>query len=53
MTVSELIKELEKMPQGAIVKLNGSRGNLANTVIYDDYYECAIIIDWLCQQKNS
>ena len=49
MTVSKLIKELEKMPQDAIVKLNGSRGHLAYAVIYDDYYECAIIIDWLWQ----
>lgn len=50
MTVAELIKELEKMPQDAIVKLNCSKGHFAYDVIYDDYYECVIIID--CYGNN-
>jgi hypothetical protein len=47
MTVAELIKKLEKMPQDSIVKLNGSRGHLVYDVIYDNDYECVIIINWL------
>lgn len=45
MTVAELIKELEKMPQDAIVRLNGARGHFADVVIYDEDYECVMIID--------
>jgi hypothetical protein len=45
MTVAELIKELEKMPQDAIVRLNGERWYFADAVIYDEDYECVMIID--------
>ena len=46
MTVSELIKELEKMPQDATVRLNGARGYSVDAVVYDDDdYECVMIID--------
>jgi hypothetical protein len=45
MTVAELIKELEKMPQDTIVRLDGERGYFANVVIYDEDYECVIIGD--------
>lgn len=43
MTVAELIKELEKMPQDAKVRLDGARGYFAEAVVYDD--ECVMIID--------
>ena len=45
MTVAELIKELEKMPQDAIARLNGARGYSADAVVYDEDYECVMIID--------
>lgn len=44
MTVAELIKELEKMPQDAKVRLDGARGYFAEAVVYDDD-ECVMIID--------
>ena len=45
MTVAELIKELEKMPQDSNVRLNGARGYFASAVIYDENLECVEIID--------
>lgn len=45
MTVAELIKELEKMPQDERVKLDGARGYYASAVIYNEDEECVVIID--------
>lgn len=45
MIVAELIKELEKMPQDVRVKIDGERGYLATSVIYDEDWDCVIIID--------
>lgn len=45
MKVAELIKELEKMPQDAQVKIDGERGYFATSVIYDEDWDCVIIID--------
>ena len=45
MTVAEFIKELEHMPQDAQVKIDGERGYFATSVIYDEDWDCVIIID--------
>ena len=45
MTVAELIKELEKIPQNTKVKIDGERGYFATSVIYDEDFDCVIIID--------
>lgn len=45
MRVTELIKELEKMPQDAQVKIDGERVYFATSVIYDEDFDYVIIID--------
>ena len=45
MTVAELIKELEKMPQDAIARLNGKKDFTIDAVFYDEKYDCVMIID--------
>lgn len=45
MTVAELIKELEKMPQDKPVALNGERDFTAEGVFYNDVFDCVMIID--------
>ena len=45
MTVAELIKELEKMPQDKPVTLNGSRNYTAEGVFYNEDWDCITIVD--------
>ena len=43
MTVAELIKELEKMPQDAKVKIDG--GYYVETILYEEHSEYVTIFD--------
>ena len=45
MTVAELIKELDKMPQDKPVVLNGCKNYTAEWVFYNKELDCIMIVD--------
>lgn len=45
MTVAELIKELEKMPQDKQVAIDGCRDCIVEGVFFDKSYGCVMIVD--------
>ena len=45
MTVTELIKELEKMPQDKVVALDGCSYCTVEGVFYNEKLNCVMIVD--------